>query len=308
MNFAGETSLIVGADGFLGRNLAGYFDARGHRWHGVHRRDGDLSEPGVADAAFARAPQVDRIFHVVTRQRTGPVQYGIQGELLRINSAIHLNVLEAWRRRQPQSKLISMGSSCTYPESDAPLPESLFGSGGAHPSVYGYAHGKLTIATGSRAYGQQYNLKWLHLVLATMFGPKDNKAEDRSHFMGAMIDRAVREKSAGASAFTVWGNYDTVRELLYVEDQIEAILAADVAFENRVLNTGANIPVTVGEAARAILTAMDWKVPLTSPPGSFQGAGYKMLDSSAFLDATGWRPTIAIADGVRSILAAEYGD
>ncbi len=307
MNFAAETSLIVGADGFLGRNLAAYFDAHGHSWHGVYRRDGDLSEPGIADAALARTPKVDRIFHVVTRQRTGPVQYGIQGELLRINSAIHMNMLEAWRLHQPQAKLISMGSSCTYPESDTPLPESLFGSGGAHPSVYGYAHGKLTLATGSKAYGQQYNLKWLHLVLATMFGPMDNKAEDRSHFMGAMIDRAVREKRAGAGAFTVWGNHDTVRELLFVEDQIEAILAADAAFENCVLNTGANLPVTVGDAAKAILAAMNWDVALTSPPGSFQGAGYKMLDSSVFLNGTGWRPRTSLEEGVRSLLLAEYG-
>ena len=46
--------------------------------------------------------------------------------------------------------------------------------------------------------------------------------------------------------------------------------------------------------------------PLASPPGSFQGAGYKMLDSSAFLDATGWRPRIPLADGVRRLIAAEY--
>ena len=301
-----ETYLIVGADGFIGRNLGAYFDARGQRWHGVHRRDGDLSDPGVADAAFAHAPKVTKIFHVVTRQRTGPVQYAIQGELLRTNTRIHLNVLEAWRQHQPQAKLISIGSSCTYPESDAPLPESRFGEGGAHPSVYGYALGKMAIATGSRAYGEQYGLKWLHCVLATLFGPHDNKAEDRSHFMGAMIDRAVREKREGAASFSVWGSHDTVRELLHVEDQIEAILAADAHFENRVLNVGANLPVTVGDAARAILDALDWDVPLSSPPGSFQGAGYKMLDSTEFLAATRWRPRHTLKDGILRLVAAEY--
>lgn len=306
MPSSADTWLIVGADGFIGRNLAAYFDARGQRWHGVHRRDGDLSEPGVADSAFAAAPKVSKIFHVVTRQRTGPVQYAIQGELLRINTRIHLNVLEAWRQHQPQAKLISMGSSCTYPESDTPLPESRFGEGGAHPSVYGYALGKMAIATGSKAYGEQYGLKWLHCVLATLFGPHDNKAEDRSHFMGAMIDRAVREKRAGATSFTVWGNHETVRELLYVEDQIEAILAADAAFENRIVNVSANAPVTIGHAAEAILAALKWNVPLTSPKGSFQGAGYKMLDSTAFLEATGWRPRLPLQAGIHRLIATEY--
>jgi GDP-L-fucose synthase len=306
MPSAADPVLIVGVDGFLGRNLAAHFHRRGQPWHGIGRADGDLSEPGVADAAFARAPDVSRIFHVVTRQRTGPVQYRMQGELMRINTRIHLNVLEAWRTHQPQAKLISMGSSCTYPESDAPLPEERFGEGGAHPSVFGYAQGKMALAIGSKAYGEQYGLKWLHCVLATMYGPHDNKAEDRSHFMGAMIDRAAREKRAGASSFSVWGNHDTVRELLYVEDQIDAILAADAAFENRVLNVGANTPVTIRAAAQAILEALDWAAPLTSPQGSFQGAGYKMLDSTRFLQATGWRPQIGLVEGVRRLLAVEY--
>ncbi len=304
MNFADDLSLIVGADGFLGRNLALYFDARGHRHHAIGRAAGDLAEPGVAARAFAQAPKAARIFHVVTRQRTGPSQYQLQGELLRINAAIHLNVLDAWRTHQPQAKLISMGSSCTYPESDAPLPETRFGEGGAHPSVYGYAAAKMVLATGSRAYGEQYGLKWLHLVLATMFGPHDHLAPDRSHFMGAMIDRAAREKAEGAHAFTVWGNHDTVRELLYVDDQIDAILAADAAFENRVLNCGANLPVTIREAAHAIQEALDWRTPLVSPEGSFQGADYKMLDSSVFLNATGWRPRVSLVDGVTRTLAA----
>jgi GDP-L-fucose synthase len=306
MHFGRERSLIVGADGFLGRNLSRWFDVHDHRWFGVGRTVGDLAEPGVAEAAFAAVPEVDRIFHVVTRQRTGPVQIGIQGELLRINSLIHLNVVEAWRKHQPQAKFISMGSSCTYPESNAPLSEDRFGEGGAHPSVYGYAHGKLTIATASRAYGQQYGLRWLHCVLATMFGPMDNKAEDRSHFMGAMIDRAWRERSAGARAFTVWGSPETVRELLYVDDQIEAILAAAAVFDDRILNCAANAPVTVGEAADAVLNGMDWAAPVESPPGSFQGAGYKVLASDVFLAATGWRPKTSLVAGVHRVLEEEY--
>jgi GDP-L-fucose synthase len=301
-----STALVVGSDGFLGKNLVTHLEARNVTVFRIGRDAGDLSLPGVAEAAFAAVPKVEKIFHTVTRQRTGPSQFKLQAELMRINTLLHINVLEAWRQSQPQAKLISMGSSCTYPESDSPLSESKFGGGGAHPSVYGYAHGKLTIATGSQAHGQQYGLKWLHCVLATMFGPHDNKAEDRSHFMGAMIDRAVREKSLKLPTFTVWGNHETVREVLYVEDQIAAILAADSAFENQVLNVAANTPVTVKESAQAILKALDWDVPISSPEGSFQGTHYKMLDSSSFLNTTSWTPIIPLIDGVKRLLKSEY--
>lgn len=303
-----ERDIVIGADGFLGRNLVPRLRAEGREVVEIGRAAGDLSDWANVERALRAAPPAGRIFHVVTRQRTGAVQYDIQGELLAINARVHLNVLEAWRLFQPQAKLVSTGSSCTYPESAEPLPEARFGQGPTHPSVIGYGLAKQVLATGSAAYAHQYGLSFLHCVLATLYGPHDNKASDRSHFVGALLDRAVREKAAGAREFEVWGNPQTVREVLYVDDQIDAILAADRAFDNEILNCAANTPVTVEAVARAALAALDWSVPLVSPPGSFQGAAYKMLDSSRFLDRTGWRPRIDLEAGLRRLAAAEYAE
>ena len=299
-------AIVIGADGFLGRNLMRCLPERGWEVHGIGKAAGDLSEPGVADAALAAAPAADRIFHVVTRQRTGQVQYGIQGELLAANARVHLYVLEAWRRRQPQAKLISTGSSCAYPESDRPLTEDMFGTGAAHPSVKGYAMAKQVLAMGAQTYAEQYGLKHLHCVLATVYGPGDHKAADRSHFVGAMLERGAADKQAGRTEFPVWGDPGTVREVLYVDDQIDAILAADAAFENRLLNTAATTPTTVRDVAQAVLEALNWKATLTTSPGSFAGASYKLLDSSAFLSATGWRAKVTLADGLRRLALQEY--
>ncbi len=209
-----ERDIVIGADGFLGRNLVPRLRAEGREVVEIGRAAGDLSDWANVERALRDAPPAGRIFHVVTRQRTGAIQYDIQGELLAINARIHLNVLEAWRLYQPQAKLVSTGSSCTYPESAEPLPEARFGQGPTHPSVIGYGLAKQVLATGSAAYAHQYGLSFLHCVLATLYGPHDNTASDRSHFVGALLDRAVREKAAGAQAFEVWGNPQTVREVL----------------------------------------------------------------------------------------------
>ena len=298
--------LVVGADGFLGRNLASFLAARGRRVARIGRAEGDLSEGSTVESLFAAAPRVARIFHVVTRQRTGAVQYGLQGELLAINARIHLNILEAWRRHQPQAKLISTGSSCAYPESDAPLAESAYQTGPLHPSVTGYGLAKQVVAIGAQTYAAQYGLRHLHCILATLYGPHDHVAADRSHFLGAMLHRAVAEMRAGQTQFSVWGDPGAVREALYVDDQIEAILAADAAFENEILNCAANAPVTVGEAAAAIIAALDWPATVVSPENSFSGTGYKVLDSSRFLQRTGWRPRFGLAEGFRRLYELEY--
>ncbi len=53
------------------------------------------------------------------------------------------------------------------------------------------------------------------------------------------------------------------------------------------------------------MQALGWDARIVQPPGSFQGAGYKSLDSGRFLAATDWRPRITLVDGVRHVLEAD---
>ncbi len=306
MPYADSPTIILGADGFLGRNLVERWSAEGWPVHAIGRAAGDLTDFAVVDRAFRDAPKAGRIFHAVTRQRTGQIQYGIQGELLRDNARIHLNVLDAWRAHQPQAKLVSLGSSCTYAEADHATPEAEFGIGRPHPSVQGYALAKELLATGCEVFGKQYDMRWLHCVLATVYGPHAHTEDTRAHFMAAMIDRAIRTQASGATEFEVWGNPRTVRDLLHVHDQIDAIIAADAAFTDCVLNVTPNAPVEIGDCAKAILAALHWDARIVSPPGSFQGAGYKSLDSTRFLEQTGWRPKLGVEQGVAQILASRH--
>src|SRR5665213_1310824 len=248
-----DPTIVLGTDGFLGRHLVATWRARGWPVHPVGRSAGDFTDPAVAAAALAQAPAAGHILHAITRQRTGAIQYRMQGELLADNARIHLNVLEAWRRHQPQAKLISLGSSCVYPESDQPLPETAFRTGAVHPSVRGYALAKEMLIVGSETYASQYGLKWLHCVLATVYGPGAHTEPDRSHFMAALIARAMAGRVVGDTEFEVWGSLETVRDLLFVDDQISAIIAADAAFGNRIVNCTSNDPVTIGACVQAML-------------------------------------------------------
>jgi GDP-L-fucose synthase len=306
MRSRAEPVMILGADGFLGRHLVAYFRDRDWPCHPIGRAAGDFSDFSLVASVFRAAPPVTRIFHVVTRQRTGPVQFHMQAELLQTNARIHLNVLEAWRLFQPQAKLISTGSSCAFPERETPLGEDDFQSGPLHASVSGYGLAKQLLAVGSRAYGEQHGLRWLHVFLATLYGPGDHKSADRSHFMTALLDRAAREQAAGRTTFEIWGSPDTVRDLLYVTDQIEAILAADAVFENDMLNVTSNAPVTIGRVVDEILRSLNWRADVSYPPGSFQGANFKTLDSTRFLGRTGWRPRYDLTSGIAEVLRQDY--
>lgn len=301
-----SSAIVIGSDGFLGQHMARVLRERGWEVYAIGRAAGNLDEPGVADRLLAEAPKADRIFHLVTRQRTGQVQYGIQAELLLVNARVHLNLLDAWHRHQPQAKLVSTGSSCVYPERDTPIPEADFQSGPMHESVRGYGLAKQLLAVGSETFSSQYGLAYLHCFLATVYGPGDHTAPDRTHFMAGMIDRAVKEKGEGKSEFTVWGEPETVRDLLYVDDQINAILAADEAFENTQINVSSNVPVTIDQCAREIRSALHWDADIVYPADTFRGASHKTVDASRFLKKTSWAPKVALEEGIRTTLAADY--
>ncbi len=294
-----EMNLIIGGDGFVGQNLRRYFEARRIPFTAVMRADGDLRDRGTVMNLFQKSPKVGRIFHLVTFQRTGQIQYTIPATLFDTNLRVHMNVLEAWATHQPQAKFISTGSSCTYPERDTPMDESVFGVGPLHDSVRAYGLAKMALARGSEVYGTQYGLKWLHCVLATLYGPHDHLAPDRSHFLGGMVARAIQEQRDGKKEFSVWGAPDTVRECLYVDDQIGAILAADGAFENTILNCAANRPITIGQTAEAILRVLKWNARIVYPSGTFTGTSRKILNSGKFLSKTGWAAQIDLDEGIR---------
>src|SRR5580704_6302030 len=101
MPSSSAVSLILGGSGFLGRNLRAYFDRRGLHQLTVERDAGDFRDRNTVLRLFQQLPRVDRIFHVVTFQRTGQRQYEIPADLLDSNMRIHLNVIEGWAQYQP---------------------------------------------------------------------------------------------------------------------------------------------------------------------------------------------------------------
>ncbi len=102
-----------------------------------------------------------------------------------------------------------------------------------------------------------------------------------------MLARAIQEQRRGERIFTVWGSGATIRECLYVDDQIDAILAADAHFENTIVNCTANRPVTIAEIAYS--------------QGTYSGTSKKVLDSGRFLEATGFTPRIGLEEGLRRL-------
>ena len=208
------TVLVTGASGFVGRHFTQALEKRGTDVVALSSRVCDLTDLDATLASFAEPDDVDAILHLASYQAAGDFPARHPAEQLQVNSRIHLNVLEAWRRVAPQARLVAVGTSCAYPVLDGGLREESYLDGEIHGSVYAYAMSKRLLFTGIQACNDQYGLDGSYLIPATMFGEYDDFHQDTAHVCGALINRFCRASRESWPQVEVWGDGTQVRDLM----------------------------------------------------------------------------------------------
>jgi len=152
-------------------------------------------------------------------------------------------------------------------------------------------------------------LRAVPLRLPTVFGASDAGGPFGAGVVAAMIGRALTGRP-----LTMWHDGSVVRDLLHVDDvaaAVGAVLARPEAVCGRpwLLGTGTGVPlrdVFVRIAALAAEVTGTLAVPVTAiePPGHATPEDFRgvEVEAGAFRVATGWRPRIALDEGLRSAL------
>jgi GDP-L-fucose synthase len=290
--------LVTGATGFLGSALCRKLRAAGHEVTALGSRDADLRLPGALERFGDR---YDQVYHLAAWTQAGDFCLRHSGEQWVINQAMNTQVLEWWQRRQPQAKLISIGTSCSYDPS-LPLREENYLRGEPIESLYTYAHTKRMLLIGQKALQRQYGLRWLTLVPSTLYGQNYHTDGRQMHFIFDLIRKILRGKLYGEPV-VLWGDGEQKRELIHVEDFIAATLALAGSLDNELINVGAGAEHSIKEFARLICQAADFDFArIQFDPSRYVGAKSKCLETAKLRSSLpGWRQ-IALADGLAQTL------
>lgn len=237
--------LVTGATGFLGQSVCR-----------ILRHDHDVIALGSVDADLTRqdalnafdATTFDRIYHLAAWTQPGDFAKLHKGEQFLINQQIDLTVLTWWMRRQPQAKLVSIGTSAAYaPEEESREENYLKGS--PIDDLYFYAMAKRSLLLGQMAVQQQLGLKYLTVVPSALYGPGYPVLTKRMNFVLDITWKVLKHKHTG-SPIVLWGDGTQVREAVYVDDFVNAMLALEV--DNDVVNIGSGRGHTIAEFATTI--------------------------------------------------------
>src|SRR5713101_3938204 len=195
--------LVTGGSGMVGRALLGRL-----------RRDGyrsvlapSSSELDLRDQAAAYRFLSDH-----------PVEF------LYENLMIAMHIIHAARNAKAR-KLVFLGSSCVYPR-DCPQPmhEDEILTGAFEPTNEGYAIAKIAGMKLCEYSNRQYGTNFLNLMPCNLYGHGDHFEPARSHVVSALMYKFHEAKRKRLPAVEVWGTGTTRRELLFVDDVVDAML------------------------------------------------------------------------------------
>jgi GDP-L-fucose synthase len=230
------------------------------------------------------------------------------------NLAIQTNVLhEAWKAGVRD--LLFLGSACIYPrDCPQPIKEEYLLTGPLEPTNRPYALAKIAGIEMCWAYNRQHGTRYLCAMPNNMYGPGDNYDLQTAHVLPALIRKFHEAKVRREKTVTLWGSGKPRREFVYSDDMADACIhlmnlpeqqlaAAFNPQQPPLFNIGHGKDQTIRELAEVIKRIVESDAGIAYDPSKPDGTPQKLLDTSK-LGALGWRPRVALEEGLRLTYAS----
>lgn len=204
-------------------------------------------------------------------------------------------LLEALRAHNRDAKVVFASTRGAYGEvATLPVDEE-------QPSNPKALHeiSKLAAELIFKAYAQQHGIDSVSLRLSNTYGPRSQML----HGKYGVVNYFVRLAMDGET-LKVFGDGSTLRDYLYVDDAVEAMLLAALERspgESPVYNVGRPEPTSLLELVKTIIEVTGtgaWELAPFSDERKAQEPGHYYSDVSRIKARLGWEPTTSLVDGL----------
>lgn len=292
--------LVTGGTGFLGAHLCRALRTAGHQVTSLGSAACDLRDPA---ALYAVDGTYDQLYHLAAYTQAGDFSLRFPGDQWLYNQQFNTNVLAWWRDRQPQAKLIFMGTSCAYPE-DVPLIEDNYLEGRPAGALFTYGMTKRMLLAGAMAMASQHGLSYLCIVPSTVYGPGYHTDPERQlHFIFDIARKILRGTLYGEPV-VLWGDGWQEREVVAIDDFTRLTLALAAQVDNDVVNIGAGEGHSIREFAQLICQEVGYPFEsIAFDVARGVGAKAKVLSVEKLKSLLGVGVETTLSSGISAMLA-----
>jgi CDP-paratose 2-epimerase len=331
-----KPTLITGGAGFIGTNLAHHLLSDRHpvvvldnlarpgveenlRW--LRDTHGDLLRVEMADlrdaAAVRRAvAEAGQVFHfaaqvAVTTSLDDPL------DDFEVNARGTLNLLEAIREHPVPPPMVFTSTNKVYGALEdialqrrnrryEPMDQGIAARGVSEARPLDF-HSPYGCSKGSADqyvldYARTYGLATIVFRMSCIYGPHQHGTEDQG-WVAHFLIRALE-----GLPITIYGDGRQVRDVLFVEDLVDALLLAQ---QHMPTDAGQAFNIGGGPAnAVSLLELLDMIAELTDRPPTVRLDAWRpgdqrwyVSDTAKFARATGWRPSVSVREGVARLAA-----
>jgi GDP-L-fucose synthase len=290
---------VPGGNGFLGKRIVIKLKEKGIPYVSLSLRDGYDFRNFMQTLELFKENKFDAIINCAAF--VGGIQFGYEkpAELYYNNTIMATNLMEA-ARQTAVKKFVNPISNCSYPAKvTTDFKEDEWWEGELHESVLVYGFVRKASWVQSWAYNKQYGFQTVNLILPNMYGPGDHFEEKRSHALGALVMKMVEAKRKNLSQVIIWGTGAPIREWLYVDDGVEALIRG-LDLENLALpiNVGVGKGISVSNLANLIKEIVGYKGDLVFDATKPDGAPHKTMNTDRMRQILKWEPSMSLKEGI----------
>ena len=310
--FEGTKVLVAGGAGFIGANLIKRLLGLSARIRAtIHTHEPKINDKRIEymkcdllkkDDCEKAAEGMDYVFMCAANTSGAAVMASTPLVHVTPNIIMNSQMLEAAYFARVK-KFVFLSSNAAYPPSgDRPVKEDELFNGDPHDVYFGVGWMKRYTEILCRLYSEKLRNPMPTVVLrpSNIYGPYDDFDPVTSHVMAAMIRKVAERKDP----IEMWGTGDDVRDLIYIDDFIDAmILAAEKIEGYDPVNIGAGEGHSLKEILGIILEidgydkariVYDRSKPSTIP--------IRLIDTSKARRLLGFKTKIGLRGGIAKTL------
>lgn len=290
---------ILGGGGFIGTNLCRALNGRAaalrifsrrlsfpNAVSGVEWIAGDFEQTDRLEEAVAGC---DTVFHLLTATTPASSNLDMIGDL-NANVAGTLRLLDACRAQGVRRVVyISSGGTIYGIPQQVPTPETATTS-----PITAYGVTKLAVEKYLHLYHHLYGLEYRVLRVANPFGPYQTAIKNQG------VIAAFMRQALHGEPINVWGDGSVVRDYIYIDDVISAMLAAATHDgPSRVFNVGRGEGRSLIEIVEAIEAVSGLTIPARYGAARPIDVPRSILDITLARQELGWQPQHDFLSGMQ---------